>query len=79
MARVHLQGMITRCVGLMIGRDKECAAAVDSYVVDTYGGYIQWIHGVDVDVREEASKIQGVGTFAAATIWVGGCSHQLPL
>lgn len=62
----------------MIGRDKECAAAVDSYVVDTYGGYIQWIHGVDVDVREEASKIQGVGTFAAATIWVG-CSHQLPL
>ena len=76
--------MITRCVGLMIGRDKECAAAVDSYVVDPYGdgGYIQWIHGVDVDVREEASKIQGVGTFAAATICVVGGPvdhYQLPL
>ena len=48
MARVHPQGMITRCVGLMIGRDKECAAAVDSYVVDTYAvdtysGYMGWM------------------------------------
>ena len=49
------------------------------HMVDTYSGYMGWI----VDVREEASKIQGVGTFAAATICVVGGPvdqhYQLPL